>query len=222
MKRSVVVAERQSKSDQHKLAMRHLRNVDPVMRRVIDHVGACTLRSERDRFWMLVRSILSQQISTAAARTVRDRVVSLVESRSGSKSVIPTSLLALSVDELRGAGCSQRKAEYILDLAGKVENGEVALAKIGRLSNDDVIKTLIQVRGIGRWTAEMFLMFSLGRLDVFPVDDLGVRNAMLNLYGLNPQASHDDFRAIAEKWQPYATIGSWYCWRSLETDIPTE
>lgn len=221
MKRLVAVAKRRTKSDQQKLAMRHLRKVDPVMRRVIDHVGPCTLKPERDRFWMLVRSILSQQISTAAARTVRDRVVSLVEDRSGSKRVAPESLLALNVDELRSAGCSQRKAEYMLDLAEKVDNGDVALAKTGRLSNNEVIDTLVRVRGIGRWTAEMFLMFSLGRLDVFPVDDLGVRNAMLNLYELEPPVSHDDFRAIAEKWQPYATIGSWYCWRSLETDIPT-
>jgi len=222
IKRSVTVAKRRTKSDQHKLAMRHLRKIDPVMRRVIDDVGPCTFKAERDRFWMLVRSILSQQISTAAARTVRDRVVLLVESRSGSKSVTPESLLALSVDELRSAGCSQRKAEYMLDLAEKVDNREVALAKIGRLSNEEVIETLVQVRGIGRWTAEMFLMFSLGRHDVFPVDDLGVRNAMVNLYGLAQSSSHDEFRAIAEKWQPYATIGSWYCWKSLETDIPAK
>lgn len=222
MKRLVAVAKRRTKSDQHKLAIRHLCRIDPVMRRVIDHVGPCTLKSERDRFWMLVRSILSQQISTAAARTVRDRVVLLIESRSGSKRVTPERLLALSVDELRSAGCSQRKAEYMLDLAEKVDNGEVVLAKIGHLSNEEVIDTLVQVRGIGRWTAEMFLMFSLGRLDVFPVDDLGVRNAMLELYELGQPVAHDDFRTIAEKWQPYATIGSWYCWRSLETDIPTE
>ncbi len=216
------MAKRRTKFDQHKLAVRHLRKIDPVIRRVIDHVGPCSLKPERDRFWMLVRSILSQQISTAAARTVRDRVVSLVESRSGSKSVTPERLLALSVDELRTAGCSQRKAEYVLDLAAKVNDGEVALARIGRLSNEAVIETLIRVRGIGRWTAEMFLMFSLGRLDVFPVDDLGIRNAMLNLYELDPSVSHADFRAIAEKWQPYATIGSWYCWRSLEINLPAE
>ena len=209
-------------SDHLKLAVRHLRKVDPVMRRVIDHVGPCSLKCERDRFWMLVRSILSQQISTAAARTVRERLVSLVELSSGSKRVTPASLLALSVDQLRGAGCSLHKAEYMLDLASKVEAGEVRLSTIGRLANEEVIETLVQVRGVGRWTAEMFLMFSLGRLDVFPVDDLGVRNAMLNLYGLEQPVSHDDFRTIAEKWQPYGSIGSWYCWRSLETDIPAE
>lgn len=192
------------------------------MRRVIDHVGPCTLKCERDRFWMLVRSILSQQISTAAARTVRDRVVSLVESSSGSRRVTPTSLLTLTAGELRTAGVSRRKAEYMLDLASRVDNGDVQLATIGRLPNEGVIERLIQVRGIGRWTAEMFLMFSLGRLDVFPVDDLGVRNAMLALYELDQPVSNDGFRAITEPWQPYATIGSWYCWRSLETDIPAE
>jgi len=210
------VTQPRKKSEDLKQAMRHLRKVDPVMRRVIDHVGPYTLKCERDRFWMLVRSILSQQISTAAARTVRDRVVALVESSSGSKRVTPTSLLTLT------AGVSRRKAEYMLDLAGKVDDGEVRLSTMGRLPNEGVIETLIHVRGIGRWTAEMFLMFSLGRLDVFPVDDLGVRNAMLNLYELDQPASHDDFRGIAEPWRPYATIGSWYCWRSLESDIPAE
>ena len=211
-----------SRSEKLKHAVQRLRQVDPVMRRVIDQVGPCTLKCDRDRFWMLVRSILSQQISTAAARTVRDRVVALVESNSGSKRVTPDSLLALSIDQLRRAGCSQRKAEYLLDLASKAQAGDVRLSKIGRLTNEGVIDSLIQVRGIGRWTAEMFLMFSLGRLDVFPVDDLGVRNAMINLYGLGEAASHNDFRSIAERWQPYASIGSWYCWRSLEMAIPTE
>jgi DNA-3-methyladenine glycosylase II len=210
------------KSGQLELAIQHLRKVDPVMRRVIDHVGPCTLKCDRDRFWMLVRSILSQQISTAAARTIRNRVVSLVELSSGSKRVTPASLLTLSIEQLRGTGCSQRKAEYMLDLAAKVNECEVQLSTIGRLDNEEVIEMLVQVRGIGRWTAEMFLMFSLGRLDVFPVDDLGVRNALLNLYELDQSTSYGDFRAIAEKWQPYATIGSWYCWRSLETDIPSE
>lgn len=209
------------KSDQLLMARQHLRRTDPIMKHVIDHIGPCTLKRNPNRFEMLVRSIISQQISTAAARTVRDRVVSLVESRSGSKRITPPGLLALNIADLRSAGCSQRKAEYILDLATKVDTGHVRLSTIGRLSNEAVIETLIQVRGIGRWTAEMFLMFSLGRLDVFPIDDLGVRNAMRNLYSLDRSASHDRFRAIAETWQPYASVGSWYCWRSLETEIPS-
>jgi DNA-3-methyladenine glycosylase II len=216
------MAQAGTRSERLKQAVRHLRKVDPAMRRVIDHVGPCTLKCERDRFWMLVRSIISQQISTAAARTVRNRVVALVESDSGAKRVTPASLLGLGVDQLRSAGCSQRKAEYMLDLAVKVESGEVQLTTIGRLSNDDIIESLIRVRGIGRWTAEMFLMFSLGRLDVFPVDDLGVRNGILKLYSLEKSTTHAEFRAIAEPWTPYASIGSWYCWRSLETVVPSE
>ncbi len=217
----VLMAKTGTRSDRLQQAVRHLRKVDPVMRQLIDHVGPCTLKCERDRFWMLVRSIISQQISTAAARTVRDRVVALVESDSGSKRVTPASLLALGLDQLRSAGCSQRKAEYMLDLAGKVESGETQLSTIGRLPDEEIIDSLIRVRGIGRWTAEMFLMFSLGRLDVFPVDDLGVRNGILKLYGVDKSTSHAEFRAIAAPWSPFASIGSWYCWRSLETDIAT-
>ena len=219
--RSCFVANVRTRSERLKQAVRHLRKVDPVMRQVIGHVGPCTLKCERDRFWMLVRSIISQQISTAAARTVRDRVIALVESHSGSKRVTPACLLGLGVEPLRSAGCSQRKAEYMLDLADKVESGEILLSTIGRFSDEEIIGSLIRVRGIGRWTAEMFLMFSLGRLNVFPVDDLGVRNGILKLYCLEKSTSHAEFRAIAEPWNPYASIGSWYCWRGLETDIPS-
>lgn len=191
------------------------------MRRVIEHIGPCTMKRERDRFWMLVSSILSQQISTAAARTVKGRVVDLIEISSGSTRVTAESLLSLTVEQLRSAGVSGRKSEYLLDLASKTNSGEVKLSTIGRRSNEQVIETLIQIRGIGRWTAEMFLMFALGRLDVFPVDDLGVRNAMYNLYDLDRSSPKEGLQAIAETWQPYASIASWYCWRSLETNIPT-
>lgn len=190
------------------------------MRRTIDHVGPCIWKCERDRFWMLVSSILSQQISTAAARTNKSRLVALIKSESGSKRVTPASLLSMNVEQLRTAGLSGRKSEYLLDLASKVDTGEVTLSTIGRLSNEAVIDALVQIRGIGRWTAEMFLMFSLGRLDVFPVDDLGVRNAMCNLYQIDSSTPGQDLLKISEPWQPYASIASWYCWRSLEADIP--
>lgn len=207
------------KPEQLRIAEQHLCRADPVMKRVIRQVGPCTLKRNRNRFGMLVNSILSQQISTAAARTVRERVVALAASRSGGRLLTPESLLALSIDELRTAGCSQRKAEYLIDLAEKVTADNIQLSNIGRLSNEAVIDTLTEVRGIGRWTAEMFLMFSLGRPDVFPVDDLGIRNAMQKLYGLDQSVPRDRYRVIAAKWQPYASVGSWYCWRSLETEI---
>lgn len=216
------VTQPSKRQTQIKLGIRHLRKADPVMRRVIDHVGPCHWKCNRDRFWMLVSSILSQQISTAAARTVKGRVVELIESSSGSKRVTPASLLSLSPEQLRTAGVSGRKSEYLLDLASKVDTGEVKLSTIGRLPNEAVIDSLIQIRGIGRWTAEMFLMFSLGRLDVFPVDDLGIRNAMCNLYELNRSSPNSDLLSISEPWQPYASIASWYCWRSLEIDIQIE
>lgn len=192
----------------------HLRQSDPVMRRVVDQVGPCTLRPDRNRFVMLVRSILSQQISTAAARTIRQRLTELA----GQSGVTPDRMLDLGVNQLRTAGLSQRKAEYILDLSGKVSDGTVTLSTMGRLSNERVISSLVQIRGVGRWTAEMFLIFSLGRLDVFPVDDLGIRNAMADLYGLDRPAPSDRLVEIAEPWQPYASVACWYCWRHLEGD----
>lgn len=165
---------------------------------------------------MLVRSILSQQISTAAARTIRDRVQALV----ASGKVTPESIQAVSDSDLRSAGVSARKVEYIRDLATKTGNGEINLSQIGRLSDEQIIKQLVDVRGIGRWTAEMFLMFSLGRFDVFPVDDLGIRNAIAAHYNVSSPPTRAEMHAIAEPWRPYASVASWYCWRSLDTTPP--
>jgi DNA-3-methyladenine glycosylase II len=195
------------------LAIEHLQSVDPVMRRIINRVGPFTLRPERDRFWMLVRSILSQQISTAAARTIRARVQALVE----PEKITPESLLRLDESSLRSAGVSARKVEYMRDLATRVDNGSINLSRIGRLSDDQIIALLIEVRGIGRWTAEMFLMFALGRLNVFPVDDLGIRNAIEAHYDVSSPPDRHEMHAVAEPWKPYASVASWYCWRSLDT-----
>ena len=188
------------------------------MRRIVDHVGPFTLRPERDRFWMLVRSILSQQISTAAARTIRGRVQALVE----PGKVTPESMLALAETDLRQAGVSARKVEYIRDLATKTSDGTINLSQIGRLSDEQIIKQLIAVKGIGRWTAEMFLMFSLGRFDVFPVDDLGIRNAIAAHYNVSSPPTRAEMTSVAEPWRPYASVASWYCWRSLDTTPPDD
>jgi len=193
-------------------AEQHLRDNDAVLQPVIERVGACTLRPSRDRFGMLVRSIISQQISTAAARTIRQRLVELA----APEDVTASRLLALGADELRGIGFSGRKAEYALDLAARVDRGELVLNTIGRASNEDIIQQLTAIRGVGRWTAQMFLMFSLGRPDVFPAGDLGIRMALKNLYALEELPDEATARQIAAPWQPYATVGSWYCWRSLD------
>lgn len=193
-------------------ARRHLRSVDPVMRAVIDAVGPVTLRLERDRFGMLVRSIISQQISTSAARSIRGRLQELA----GPGGLKAANIARFTGDQLRSVGLSPQKASYIADLARKVNQGTVELRQIGRLADERIVEQLTQVRGIGRWTAQMFLIFSLGRLDVFPHDDLGVRAAIRDRYGLDDMPDKQTALAIAAPWRPYASVASWYCWRSLD------
>jgi len=201
-------------SDAVAAARGHLRKSDPVMRRLIDVVGPFTLKVRRDRCGMLVRSIISQQISGKAARSIGQRLEGLV----APDKITPHTLAALSIGELRSAGVSPQKASYLHDLAAKVDCGSVRLARAGRMTDDDVITELVQVKGIGVWTAQMFLMFSLGRLDIFPHDDLGIRSALKNMYGLADLPDKETSHEIARPWRPYATIASWYCWRSHEVE----
>ena len=198
--------------DEIRSALRHLRKRDPVMKQVIADVGPFTLRLQRDRFKMLVRSIISQQISASAARTIRERL----EEQLAPSTISPAALLSCNVDELRTAGLSRQKATYLLDLAAKVDHGTVRLTTIGRLTDDDIIGQLTQVHGIGRWTAQMFLIFALGRPDVFPESDLGVRTAIRIRYELDELPDKATSHRIARPWRPYASVASWYCWRSLE------
>jgi DNA-3-methyladenine glycosylase II len=194
-------------------ALSHIRFADPIMRRLIDAVGPFTLRPERRRrFSVLVRAIISQQVSTAAARTIRGRLEGVLD----GSGLSAEGIAGLTEPQLRSVGLSRQKASYLLDLAEKCLDGSVRLDRIGRLPNEAVIETLTQVKGIGRWTAEMFLIFSLGRLDVLPVDDLGVRAAIKDLYALDDLPDKATCTEIAAPWRPYATIGSWYCWRSLD------
>jgi DNA-3-methyladenine glycosylase II len=198
-------------------ARRHLRAADPVMKAMIDAVGPYTLRFERDRFAMLVRSIVSQQISTIAARAIRKRLMDLI----GPDGLTAGNLARVTAEELRSVGLSARKASYVADLAAKVNDGTVDLRQIGRLSDEAVVESLTQVRGIGRWTAQMFLIFSLGRPDVFPHDDLGVRTAIRDRYGLDDLPDKTTSHSIAAPWRPYASVASWYCWRSLDLERNT-
>jgi DNA-3-methyladenine glycosylase II len=199
-------------------ARRHLRAADPVMRSMIDEVGPYTLRFESDRFGLLVRSIVSQQISTIAARAIRKRMLELA----GPEGLTAANLARFTVDQLRSVGLSQQKASYVADLSSKVNDGTVDLRRIGRLSDEQVIATLTQVKGIGRWTAQMFLIFSLGRPDVFPHDDLGVRTAIRDRYGLDDLPDKTTSLSVAAPWRPYASVASWYCWRILDLARNTE
>jgi DNA-3-methyladenine glycosylase II len=195
-------------------AVRHLKRRDPILRPIITEVGPVTLKLERDRFRMLVRSITSQQISVHAARAIWKRLDALT----AETGMNADSLAALPIDQLRTAGLSGQKAAYVHDLAAKVSGGNVRLHRVARMSDDEVIAELIQVKGIGVWTAQMFLMFSLGRLDVFPHEDLGIRSALRKLYGLPDLPDKVLSHRIAEAWRPYATIACWYCWRSHELE----
>jgi DNA-3-methyladenine glycosylase II len=199
-------------------ARRHLRRRDPTLRRLIDVVGPFTLKPKRDRFGMLVASIISQQISGKAARSICHGLVDLI----APEKIAPHTLAARSLVELRSVGVSPQKAGYLHDLAAKVDSGTVRLGQTGRMSDDEVIAELVQVKGIGVWTAQMFLMFSLGRLDVFPHDDLGIRTALKNLYGLAELPDKETSHEIAGPWRPYATVASWYCWRSHEVEWPSQ
>jgi DNA-3-methyladenine glycosylase II len=167
---------------------------------------------------MLVRSIVSQQISTIAARAIRKRLMDLV----GPDGLTAGNLARFNTDELRSVGLSLQKASYVADLTAKVNDGAVNLRQIGRLSDEAVVDSLTQVKGIGRWTAQMFLIFSLGRPDVFPHDDLGVRTAIRDRYGLDDLPDKTTSHSIAAPWRPYASVASWYCWRSLDLERNTE
>src|SRR5689334_124356 len=191
----------------------HFRRHDPVMHGVIRLIGPYRLKpAGRDRFGMLVRSIISQQISIGAARAIRARLQQLV----GSEAIRPEMILRLSAQQLRSVGLSPQKTSYLQDIAIKVNSGEVPLARLGRLSDEEVITELVKIKGIGRWTAQMFLIFALGREDVFPIDDFGVRAAIERMYEFKSPPDRPALLAIGQRWSPFASIASWYCWRYLE------
>jgi len=192
--------------------VRHFRRCDPPLHEVIRQVGPFTLKPSRDRFGMLVRSIISQQISVGAARAIRGRLQELL----GSQRITPTALLAQSTDKLRAVGLSPQKLSYLIDLATKVNGGEVKLTRLSRWTDDEIIDELTEIKGIGRWTAQMFLIFALGREDVFPIDDFGVRSAITRLYGFAEPPRRAELMEIGQRWSPFASAGSWYCWRYLE------
>jgi DNA-3-methyladenine glycosylase II len=192
--------------------VKHLRRADPVLRKVIRKAGPFAMKLKRDRFQALVFSIVSQQISGKAALAIRQKLID----RLGPDGFNPAYISTLSLEDLRAVGLSKQKASYILDLAQRVHEGTLPLERFARMSDDAVIEALIEVKGIGVWTAHMFLMFSLGRLDVLPHGDYGVRSAMQKLYGLDELPNRQTCHRIAESWRPYASIASWYCWRSLE------
>jgi DNA-3-methyladenine glycosylase II len=192
-------------------AQRHLARRDPVLKRLIALVGPCTLQHDPDHFAVLVRSIVSQQISTRAAASISARLRQTL----GKAGLTPSAILKQSDEKLREAGLSSAKARSLRDLAEKVHSGEVPLAELHAMSDEEVIARLVPVRGIGRWTAEMFLIFSLGRLDVLPVADYGLRVGVQRHYDLPEPAGKAELMRLAEPWQPYRSVATWFFWRSF-------
>lgn len=194
-------------------ALAHLRRADPVMRKIVDAVGPCGLRpgARGDHFTTLLRAIVAQQLSGKAAETIWQRVIAL---HPNGRRVRPEDVLELADEALRGCGLSRMKAAFMKDLAARVVSGELPLRKLSRQDDETIVAELVAVKGIGRWTAEMFLMFKLGRPDVWPVDDLGIRNALKRAYGIEP--SKLVMAELAEPWRPYRSVASWYLWRSLD------
>lgn len=200
----------------HRRALAHLRRADPVLARIIQAVGPCrfTIRDAGSHFDYVLRAIVYQQLSGSAAATIHGRVVGLFDPRQP----IPAQLLAMPDERLRAAGLSRQKIGYMRDLARRVQAGELPIAGLHELDDEAVIEALTQVKGIGRWTAEMFLMFRLGRPDVLPDLDLGVRKAIQRAYRLRRMPNGERVQQIGAAWAPYRTIASWYLWRSLEVD----
>jgi DNA-3-methyladenine glycosylase II len=199
-----------------KAATRVLARRDPELARLIKTHGPCTLgtRTRRDAFTALVRAIIFQQLATRAAETIHDRVMASMASRHCPP---PGRWLAVPEATLRGAGLSGQKMRYILDLCRHVTDGTLDTRRLYRMPDEEVIATLTQVKGIGRWTAEMFLMFHLQRPDVLPLGDLGVVTGFARTYGGGTKVPAETMTAHAEIWRPYRSIGSWYMWRALET-----
>jgi DNA-3-methyladenine glycosylase II len=183
---------------------------DPVMKAMMAHVGPCTLQPGGEPFEVLVRSVVAQLISTAAARTIYARLETLV----GAAGVTPTSILALDQESLRRVGLSTTKTLAIRDLASRASDGRLPLTELPTMSDEAILTALTEVRGIGVWTAEMFLIFCLGRLDVLPVSDFGLRAGVQQWYELDALPRPSQLRQIALAWQPYRSIATWYVWRS--------
>jgi DNA-3-methyladenine glycosylase II len=186
-----------------------------VLAALIRKHGACGLAAAQraDHFSALVRAITGQQLSTKAASTIYARLVALMPG-----GVTPEALASLTDDQMRAVGMSRQKIAYFRDLSAKALSGAVPLDSLEEMSDDDVIGALTQVKGIGRWSAEMFLMFRLHRPDVLPVDDLGIVNAVKNVYRLRKRPTADRIRRIGEPWRPYRSVACWYLWRSLDNE----
>src|SRR3954468_4592814 len=195
-------------------AVRHLKKSDPILAQIIAEVGPCRYETKNfgTHFDALCRSIVYQQLSTKAASTIHSRFLDLFENRVPT----PEAVAATPEPKLRAVGLSTQKTSYIRDIANKVHTGALPLDHLDELPDQEIIDYLIQVKGVGVWTAQMFLMFRLGRLDVLPDLDLGIRNAIKKAYRVRGVPNAKRIAKIGAPWRPYASIACWYLWRSLD------
>ena len=196
-------------------ACTHLSKKDRVMKRLIPQFGDACLVSRGDAFVTLARSIVGQQISVKAAQSVWDKFAVL------PRKLTPTNVLKLKVDDMRAAGLSARKVEYLVDLSLNFDSGNLQIKKWSEMDDETIIAELIAIRGIGRWTAEMFLIFHLLRPNVLPLDDVGLINGISHNYFSGEAVSRSEAREVAAAWQPYCSVATWYIWRSLDP-LPVE
>lgn len=194
-------------------AQKHLSSVDPIMAELIAKYGDCTITPHTNYYRELVDSIISQQLSVKAGQTIFNRFLDLFKGDMPT----PKQIIKTDTEKLRAIGCSYAKAGYIKDLAAHIEDGRLDLDHIATLPNDEVIKQLVAVKGIGEWSAHMFMIFSLGRTNILPTGDLGIRNAIARLYGLTSTKSGDLLQiSLQNQWEPYQSVASWYLWQSLD------
>jgi DNA-3-methyladenine glycosylase II len=192
-------------------AITHLRNADPIMAGIVERVGACLIAAREPTFETLARSITFQQLSGKAAATIFGRLHKAVGRR-----FTASAFLRLTPEELRACGLSRQKVASLTDLAERVARREINFKKLLALPDEEVIATLCQVRGVGVWTVQMFLIFALRRPNIMPLGDLGVRNAVRRAYRLADAPTVAELAEIAKKWHPYCSFATWYLWRSLE------
>ncbi|MCU0925467.1 MAG: DNA-3-methyladenine glycosylase 2 family protein [Hydrogenophaga sp.] len=191
-------------------ACRHLMKRDRVMKKLIPQHAGVSLQSRGDAFVTLARSIVGQQISVKAAQSVWDRFALL------PKKMVPAQVLKLKVDDMRAAGLSARKVEYLVDLALHFANDQVHVKAWAEMDDEAIITELVAIRGIGRWTAEMFLIFHLMRPNVLPLDDIGLQNGISRAYFSGEPVSRSEIREVAASWAPFCSVATWYIWRSLD------
>jgi DNA-3-methyladenine glycosylase II len=195
----------------------HLSKADPILARIITEVGTLGIVPRIERFQALVRAIIFQQLAGAAANAIYNRFVGLFP---GPNFPSPEQVLAKSDAELRSVGLSEKKALYIKDLAAHIKDGKLNFHRFHRMTDEEVIADLTQVKGIGIWTAEIFMMFNLGRPDIMPADDLGVQNAVKRYYRMRKRPNRKRLLKLAERWRPYRSAAAWYLWRSLNITLP--